>query len=278
MDDYGGFEPQVGEIRALRTFRIGPDGRLYPLFSRRPWNDATNTAHCRLGPIDRVEDGPHTAPDPDCTCGYYAYGTEAAAGEHPHSRDVLAVVSCWGDVIAGTRGIRAEHARIEALWLSSRVPADLAGAVAASYPSSSLYQDKSAMLAEHPPTSLDCYLASPRSVARMTIAVRVAVLIAFVVGILPASWIWHHDDARVVWLVELSAFLVAAATLRLTRTESRSRGAALFFTALALWLIAPFAGTAGTILLRLPIIQIAVLGGLHRSRLNREARRFPARI
>ena len=33
MDAFAGFEPQVGEIRAVRSFRVGPDGTLYPLFS-----------------------------------------------------------------------------------------------------------------------------------------------------------------------------------------------------------------------------------------------------
>ncbi len=114
MDPYGGLEPQVGQIRALRTFRIGPDGALYPLFSKEPWEDGVNTARCL-----RKDRPPHPGPDPDCTCGFYAYGGEQWVGEHPQSRHVLAVVACWGRIIAGTRGLRAEHFRIEALWLSA---------------------------------------------------------------------------------------------------------------------------------------------------------------
>ncbi|MDP9094257.1 MAG: hypothetical protein M3N95_15310 [Actinomycetota bacterium] len=53
MDAYSGFEPQVGEIRALRTFRIGPGGLLYPLFSDHAWTDGTNTAEC---PLPRLRD------------------------------------------------------------------------------------------------------------------------------------------------------------------------------------------------------------------------------
>ncbi len=49
MEAYAGFEPRVGEIRALRTFRIGPGGVLYPLFSNTPWSDGTNTARCHAG-------------------------------------------------------------------------------------------------------------------------------------------------------------------------------------------------------------------------------------
>ncbi len=139
MDSYGGFEPQVGQIRALRTFRIGPDGALYPLFSNEPWQDGSNTARC-LGK-DRP---PHPSPAPDCTCGFYAYGAEQWVSDHPHSRHVLAVVACWGRIIAGTRGLRAEHCRIEALWLSAAVPADLAARVHLHHPSVAVHRDRSA--------------------------------------------------------------------------------------------------------------------------------------
>ena len=46
MPDAGQFEPQLGEIRAVRTFRVGPGGLLFPLFSRRPWVDGDNEAAC----------------------------------------------------------------------------------------------------------------------------------------------------------------------------------------------------------------------------------------
>ncbi len=139
MDPYGGFEPQVGQIRALRTFRIGPDGALYPLFSKEPWEDGVNTARCL-----RKDRPPHPGPDPHCTCGFYAYGGEQWVGEHPQSRHVLAVVACWGRIIAGTRGLRAEHCRIEALWLSAAVPADLAARVHLHHPSVAVHRDRSA--------------------------------------------------------------------------------------------------------------------------------------
>ena len=53
-------------------------------------------------------------------CGFYAYGTLPAASRHAQARRVLAVVACWGRVIPGTLGLRAQHARIEAIWVSSR--------------------------------------------------------------------------------------------------------------------------------------------------------------
>jgi hypothetical protein len=140
MEPYAGFEPQVGEIRALRTFRIGPGGSLVPLFGSEAWHDASNTARCRVVQRPDAAVGPHEVPDPECSCGFYAYGNAAAVGEYPHTRHVLAVVACWGRVIAGTRGVRAEHCRVEALWLSERVPAELIGQLGNRYPSVTIYR------------------------------------------------------------------------------------------------------------------------------------------
>jgi hypothetical protein len=267
---YTGFEPQVGEIRALRTFRIGPGGGLYPLFSDTPWSDESNTARCELR---------HDAPGPDCSCGYYGYASEAATAEYAQSRHVLAVVAVWGKVIAGTRGLRAQHAHIEALWMSESVPDALAAEVATRYPSTSIYSDRSAMLTEHAPTVLDCYdVDAPGQRPHKTLGLRVGLLVAVFVGSLPAGWIWQHHDSRLIWVAELGFFLAGALVLRLTRRDFRDRGAALFFVAVTLWLAAPFAGIAGVVMLRLPILQIAALGLIQRMHLNRAARRFPARI
>ena len=68
-----------------------------------------------------------------------------------------AVVSCWGDVVAGTQGVRAEHARIDAMWLHPTAPGWLRQRVAGRYPSARIYADPDAMLAEHPLTALACY-------------------------------------------------------------------------------------------------------------------------
>jgi hypothetical protein len=279
MEAYAGFEPEVGEIRALRTFRIGPGGVLYPLFSDLAWLDGINTARCRVPAGQEVDAAAHVAPEPDCTCGYYAYATETGAAEYPHARHVLAIVACSGRVIAGTRGLRAEHARIEALWMSAAVPDELVARVISGYRSTAVYPDKLTMLAEHPPTTLDCYEVRTRGQqASTSLAVRLAIMSALVIGLLPANWIWRHHEARLLWAAELCLFLLGAAVLRLTRRDLPARGGALFLAAMTLWLIAPFAGAAGILVLRLPIIQIALLGAIHRGQVSREASRFPARI
>ncbi|MCW2495761.1 hypothetical protein [Jatrophihabitans sp.] len=292
MEPYTGFEPQVGEIRAVRTFRIGPDGLLYPLFSDVPWLPGTNTARCNavslgsqfpsglLGSLDPAADTahrPHETPEPDCTCGYYAYASERAAQEYPNARHVLAVVACWGRVIAGTRGIRTEHGRVEALWMSATVPADLAGSVAQRYGAVAVYADKELMLREHPPTALDCYEVEGPELRGRRALVRVTVVAALVLGLIPHAWLSGNRDLLLVWLVEVVVFVAVAFSAR-GRSGIAARRRSVQSIALVLWLLAPFGGVAGTLLLRIPVIQLTSLILAQRRALSREANRFPARI
>ncbi len=281
-DAYAGFEPQVGEIRALRTFRVGPGGRLYPLFRDLAWVDGTNTAQCAMLPLtdeDLTWYGPHRAPEPDCSCGLYAHADELGASEYPQSRHVLAVVSCWGRVIAGTRGLRSEHARVDALWLSDAVPAELLDEVRRHYPTVEVYGERGEMLRDHPVTELDCYESpAPRERSFGVLGRSVLLAVALVVGLLPREWISAHHLVRLLWAVELAVLLLCAAGCGLARRSERARGAALLYAAAALWVISPYAGYAGWFLLRLPVLQIAYLGRVHRRRLEREAATFPARI
>ncbi|WP_340289789.1 hypothetical protein [Aquipuribacter hungaricus] len=78
---------------------------------------------------------------------------------------VLAVVAAHGQLVPAERGFRAQHAQIEALWLSPRIPTGRRAAVARAYPAAALYTSKAAMLAEHPPTVLPSYRlpARPRA-------------------------------------------------------------------------------------------------------------------
>jgi hypothetical protein len=279
VDAYAGFEPQVGEIRAVRTFRVGPGGALYPLFSNTPWGDGANTARCRAVRLAATSGPSHPAPDPDCTCGFYAYASDSAASEYPNARHVLAVVACWGRVIAGTRGVRAEHARVEAIWMSATVPPELAAMVRERYPAVSVYADKVAMLAEHPPTELDCYEEPARAEAAWRRVGRwLAIVGAVVLGMLPAHWLGNNRDARIVWGVVLAFFVVAAALSRRRRADLAARRRGLVAFAVALWLLAPFAGPVGVLLLRLPLIQIAALLFVQRVLLTRAASTFPAEV
>jgi hypothetical protein len=277
VEPYAGFEPHVGEIRALRTFRIGAGGVLYPLFSDTPWDDGTNKARCRL--IQAGVRAPHAAPESTCTCGFYAYGSEEAAGEYPHAQYVLAVIACWGGVIAGTRGVRAEFGRVEAIWLSDEVPAELAGAVDRRYPAVAVYHDRPAMLAEHPPTELDCYEPTvPRRGAGGR-WLRGAIACAIGISAFPADWWAGGVDPRLASVAALGALVITALVMgRGGRTDLAARRRRLVLYAVALWVAAPFTGPVGTWALRIPLLQLALLIWLQRHQLRRAAGRFPAPI
>lgn len=276
MDTFSGFEPQVGEILALRTFRIGPGGVLYPLFSDEPWSAGANTARCRAE--SRAAESGHAVVEPGCTCGFYAYADEQGAAEYPNSRHVLAVVACWGRVVAGTRGVRSQHARVEAIWMSPTVPAELAADVATGYPSTAVYADKAAMLAAHPPTQVDCYeTPTPRDQARSRRGMRAAVVAALILGLLPWSWLTGNSDALLLWGAAVLAFFIASITYG-KRVEPTARKRALVCSATVLWLLAPLAGPAGILFLRVPILQIAVVAHQQRRIALRRANQFPAEI
>jgi hypothetical protein len=283
VEPFAGFEPQIGEIRAVRTFRIGPRGVLYPLFSDLGWAVGTNTARCNLAAqvhpwhVDALEPEDHQVPEPDCSCGYYAYASEFAASEYPNAQHVLAVVSCWGRVIAGTRGIRAQHARLEAIWMSMTVPPELAAEVTARYEDASVYSDRQLMLTEHPPTVVDCYeLDGPERAARRRV-VRAAGVAGLALGLVPSARLTSNLDLLVAWWAGL-VLSVAGAVLSQRRGGVAAHRRAMQLGALAMWLLAPFGGAAGIFLLRLPMIQLAALINAQRRILVREATRFPARI
>lgn len=277
MDTFSGFEPQVGEIRALRTFRIGPGGLLYPLFSDEPWSAGANTAQCR-GAQSRGVEPDHAVVEPGCTCGFYAYADEQGAAEYSNSRHVLAVVACWGRVVAGTRGVRSQHARVEAIWMSPTVPADLAAAVAAGYPSTAVYADKAAMLSAHPATQVDCYeTPTPRDQARSRRGMRAAVVAALILGLLPWSWLTGNSDAFILWVAAVIGFFIASINYG-KRAEPTARKRALVCSATVLWLLAPLAGPAGILFLRVPILQIALVAHQQRRIALRRANQFPAQI
>ncbi|PZS25206.1 MAG: hypothetical protein DLM58_22875 [Pseudonocardiales bacterium] len=278
MDAFSGFEPQLGEIRALRSFRIGRDGRLYPLFSDTPWADGTNTAICRVPAASHGVKERHQIVDPDCTCGFYAYADERAAAQYPNARHVLAVVACWGRVIAGTCGLRCEHARVEAIWMSPSVPCDLGAQVGERYPTAAIHVDRATMLDEYPPTQLDCYeQPTPDAARRTRIGMRAAVSAALVLGLLPWKWLSADQDALLLWIAALIGFFFAAITYG-RRTDVEARKRSVVCSATLLWLMAPLAGPAGFVLLRLPVLQMVVLTRVQRASAIRAASRFPAEV
>jgi hypothetical protein len=60
-------------------------------------------------------DEPHDAPHPSCRCGIYAVYEPRTATPFPDADRVWGVVTVWGRIEVHSDGLRAEHARVEAL-------------------------------------------------------------------------------------------------------------------------------------------------------------------
>jgi hypothetical protein len=259
MGEFSGTELLVGEVVALRTFRIDDSGVLLPLFSDGAWYDGPNTAVC-APPTGHHPRGPHAVPADDCECGFYAYGTEQAAAQNRHTRYVKAVVSCWGGVVAGTKGVRAEHARIDAIWVNRAAPVWLRKRVAARYPSARLYSDAAAMLAEHPLTDLACYRASARGRAAPLFGVLVGCTV-LTLGLLPFETLHASLALWAAWVGATAVTALATAWL-VVGTHGAGHFAAAFVVAGVLgWLLAPVFGLPGWVL-RVPLLRgLLVAGG-----------------
>jgi hypothetical protein len=260
VGEFCGTEPLVGEIVGLRTFRIDDSGMLLPLYSDGAWYDGVNTAACSP-PTGSHHRGPHRVPADDCECGFYVYGSLEAARQNRHLRYVQAVVSCWGDVVAGTKGVRAAHARIDALWISPAAPAWLRARVGTRYPSARMYADPAAMLAEHPLTELDCYEQSHRRRSGALIAGMVGAVAMLALGLLPFGTL--HDSAALwtTWLLVTGATAAVTGWLMIGTHGAGHFAAAFVVAGVLAWLLAPVFGISGW-LLRVPLLRgIAVAVG-----------------
>ena len=257
MRAFAGVEPLVGEVVGLRTFRVDESGLLLPLYSDRSWYDGVNTATC-APPTGEAPRDQHAVPHRDCECGFYAYGTEAAARAHRGSRYVLAVVSCWGGVVAGTQGVRAEHARIDAIWLHPNIPSWTRHCVANRYPSARVYGDRSVMLAEHPPSVLPCYSPERERHPVRRLAAAAAAATVLTLGLLPAALVHGTPALRLAWLAAI--VVLGAFTVFLLLGTHATGHVAAFWVAVGVcaWLLAPQFGLAGW-LLRLPVLRAVLV-------------------
>ena len=252
-----GVEPLVGEIVGLRTFRVDDAGRLLPLYSTLSWYDGANTATC-APPTGERGHADHAVPAPGCECGFYAYGSAAAARAQRQSRYVQAVVSCWGGVVAGTLGFRAQHARIDALWLHPNVPRWLRQRVAARYPSARIYPDRATMLAEHPLSRLACYEDVPPRRRGRTVAAVAAMAATLGLGAVPAAQLTAVPVLHLLWLGATVLTGLLAVWLFVCVRSTGHRVAALLALGGLAWMLAPALGLAGWVL-RLPLLRAAVV-------------------
>jgi hypothetical protein len=114
----------IEPIVAFRSWRV-VDGRLRSVYLPVFWTEREMTASCLCSESPDA-DAPRTAapghavPDRGCTCGIYAYYTPDLNFPTVDHRGVAGIVSLWGAIEVHDEGMRAEHARLEALALYSR--------------------------------------------------------------------------------------------------------------------------------------------------------------
>jgi hypothetical protein len=110
----------IEPLVAFRRWRA-VDGRLRSPYVPIFWDERTFHARCEASRLATPGIGahaaPHRAPDPDCSCGVYAYLEPDREFPMVDYRGVTGIVTLWGNVEVHADGMRAEHARIEALAL-----------------------------------------------------------------------------------------------------------------------------------------------------------------
>ena len=98
----------------FRQWRLR-DGVLYSMWADDPWPGGLLRAHCRAS-VDCYGEL-RASPDPDCTCGVYAWHRQVPLGASP-TRDLVAgAVALWGAIEIHATGMRAQFARIVTLAL-----------------------------------------------------------------------------------------------------------------------------------------------------------------
>jgi hypothetical protein len=118
----------AGEIFGWKVLALADDEQLYhasddphhiviPTTLASPLEHALWPRHDWLYAVCTAGDPDHQPPVEDCTCGIYAVAEPHSASEYVWDAplSVLARVALAGKVIPGTRGWRAERARIVAL-------------------------------------------------------------------------------------------------------------------------------------------------------------------
>lgn len=105
----------AGSLTGVRCFKITPEGWLESLMYPVTWTPGENWAICMRafnggGKLEPADMGP------DCACGFYAYWD--GSNDYGSHGTVNAVVEGYGVVNIGTKGFRAQKARLLALHVA----------------------------------------------------------------------------------------------------------------------------------------------------------------
>ncbi|MCW2526487.1 MAG: hypothetical protein JWM76_1347 [Pseudonocardiales bacterium] len=127
------------------------------------------------------------------------------------------------------------------------------------------------MTGRHPASVLDLYGPHPdlRDDISGGVAERTLLAAGLLLGGLPAQWIRGHGPAMSLWVIAFLLCCAAGIVNARNRGEPIRAGRKLTYAAVALWMLAPFAGPVLMWLLRLPALEIVVLSTLRRKRATR---------
>jgi len=152
--------PVIG-VRAFRLQVYGTEIKLSgPLFPNFLWQPGVNTRICySLGSKGR-------APEHDlelCSCGFYAYHHHSGVSERDRSNSmsVIGIIEGSGKVMLGTKGFRANEARISALSMSKYQRfIELDKAVHHYYPDVEFFERPADMYSRYPSSYLDLFYSN----------------------------------------------------------------------------------------------------------------------
>lgn len=126
MSDFNSAEFVVGTTKGIRVWRADSLGRLTGWTHRQVWTPGENVATCKRGERSSVAyawmreyDTDVKEPEPcesittDCGCGFWAY--HSGTPDFGSDEGVVGICEGYGKTTIGTKGFRAEKARIVAL-------------------------------------------------------------------------------------------------------------------------------------------------------------------
>lgn len=113
--DYKGDELLILEaVRGYKQWSWNSDRKLISMFPA-DWSNGSLTSTCSRSDLNKDESSAtHASPDISCTCGVYAHYLPLESYEKQRN-SIFGVVECSGKLLMGTKGFRAEKAKVVAL-------------------------------------------------------------------------------------------------------------------------------------------------------------------
>jgi hypothetical protein len=104
----------IDSVRGFKQWSWNSDRKLVSMFPG-DWSNGSLTSTCSRYELDKDKSSDtHVSPDVSCTCGIYAHYLPLESYEKVRS-NIFGVVEASGRILMGTKGFRAEKAKVVAL-------------------------------------------------------------------------------------------------------------------------------------------------------------------